>query len=131
MWFSDHSYRPPRAAKRLHQIFPAQQHALRFENTLIPTPSCSGLPIPLARLELCGHFARRQGRRAQRPTLAIILHRYILHPVDHRSTDCGVRAYWLMNLCQSMHNSYFHAMRAQNHMCIFGHYSSEYRCKID
>ena len=29
-----------------------------------------GLPIPLARLELCGHLARRLGRRAQRPTLA-------------------------------------------------------------
>ena len=45
-------------------------------------------------------------------------------PVDHRSTDCGVRAYWLMNLCQSIHNSYFHAMRAQNYICIFSHYSS-------
>ena len=29
-----------------------------------------------------------------------------------------------MDLCQSIHNSYFHAMRAQNYICIFSHYSS-------
>ena len=39
--------------------------------------------------------------------------------------------YWPVDLGQSIHNSYFHAMRAQNHMCIFSHYSSEYRSKID
>ena len=52
-------------------------------------------------------------------------------PVDHRSTYRGVSTKWPMGLCQSIHNSYFHAMRAQNYMCIFGHYSSEYRSKID
>ena len=56
-------------------------------------------------------------------------------PVDHRSTDRAVcqslSTKWPMDLCQSIHNSYFHAMRAQNYMCIFGHYSSEYRSKID
>ena len=39
-------------------------------------------------------------------------------PVDHRSTDCGVSAYWPMDLGQSIHNSYFHAMRAQI-TCVF------------
>ena len=57
------------------------------------------------------------------------MYRYKL--VDHRSTDRAVSAYWPMDLGQSIHNSYFHAMRAQNHMCIFSHYSSEYRSKID
>ena len=40
-------------------------------------------------------------------------------PVDHRSTDRAVSTKWPVDLCQSIHNSYFHAMRAQNHMCIF------------
>ena len=52
-------------------------------------------------------------------------------PVDHRSTDRDVSAYWPIDLGQLIHNSYFHAMRAQNHLCIFSHYSSEYRSKID
>ena len=73
---SSQSSRCPRTKKVVrrpklpHQIFPAQQHALRLENTLIVTPSCSGLPIPLARLEIWGHLARRPGRRAHRPTHA-------------------------------------------------------------
>ena len=45
-------------------------------------------------------------------------------PVDHRSTYRGVSTKWPMDLCQSIHNSYFHAMRAQNYICIFSHYSS-------
>ena len=57
---------PPRSHKKI----PAQQHTLRLENTHIPTPSCSGLPIPLARLELWRPFARRPGWRARRPTHA-------------------------------------------------------------
>ena len=40
------------ATKLPHQSFPAQQHTFRLDNTLIATPSCSSLPIPLARLEL-------------------------------------------------------------------------------
>ena len=59
-----------RRSKLPHQSFPAQQHALRLVHTLIATPSCSGLPIPLARLEIWGHLARRPGRRAHRPTHA-------------------------------------------------------------
>ena len=48
----------------------------------------------------------------------------ILLPVDHQSTYRGVSTKWPMDLCQSIHNSYFHAMRAQNYICIFSHYSS-------
>ena len=59
-----------RRPKLPHQIFPAQQHALRLVHTLIATPSCSGSSIPLARLEIWGHLARRPGRRAHRPTHA-------------------------------------------------------------
>ena len=58
--------RPPKATTLAHQNFPAPQHTLRLLSHTIPTPSCSGLPIPLARLALCGHLARRPGRRPYR-----------------------------------------------------------------
>ena len=63
-------YTPTIVIRRVLSTTHAQQHALRLENTLIATPSCSGLPIPLARLEIWGHLARRPGRRAHRPTHA-------------------------------------------------------------
>ena len=56
--------RPPEAAMLAHQIFPAPQRTLRLLSHTIPTPSCSGLPIPLARLEIWRHLARHLAERA-------------------------------------------------------------------
>ena len=69
-------------------IFPAQQHTLRLGHTPTPTPSCPEYEIPLARLELCRPFARRQGRRARRPTHAQVdLARRPLPPYTTRAAS--------------------------------------------
>ena len=60
-----------------------------------------------------------------------ILSQSIESTTDRPIVLSSVSTKWHMDLCQSLHNSYFHAMRAQNQMCIFSHYSSEYRSKID
>ena len=58
--------KPPEATMLAHQIFPAQQLSLRLLSDTLPMSSSPGLWIPLARLALCGHLARRPGRRPYR-----------------------------------------------------------------
>ena len=58
--------KPPEAAMLAHQSFPAQQLSLRLLSDTLPMSSSPGLWIPLARLALCGHLARRPGRRPYR-----------------------------------------------------------------
>eukprot|EP01047_Picozoa_sp_COSAG01_P100296 COSAG01_NODE_30172_length_621_cov_1.153257_1_plen_60_part_10 len=51
--------KPPEAAMLAHMIFAAQQLSLRLLSDTIPEHPSPGLCIPLARLALCGHLARR------------------------------------------------------------------------
>ena len=58
--------KPPGAATLPHMSFVAQQLSLRLLSDTIPEHPSPGFPIRLARLTLCGHLARRPGRRARR-----------------------------------------------------------------
>ena len=101
---------------RLHQQarLSGQAGSSRASTQLASEPATRpGAFLPRGRVFLFDLFNRFKGDL-----------RRLLSPVDHRSTDCGVSAKWPMDLCQSIHNSYFHAMRAQNYICIFSHYSS-------
>ena len=96
------------------------------------SPSCAPLPSPQG-------CSRRASRTRRGPLIFYWggVPQQIVASVDHRETpqqfdkmatadlpsrppitDRDVSAYWPMNLGQSIHNSYFHAMRAQI-TCVF------------